>query len=222
MEERGVLMRKEGTEAAWKTAKRRRILEAGFRLFAEKGIDAVTMPEVAEACDVGRATLYRYFPTKLDLVVAISTMQWEDYIGEARKNMPRDGEGRITGAEQLRYFFDSFIDLYINYGDILRFNYAFNMYLRAAKGTEEQTDAYVRMVDGLAAEFHKLYERGREDGTLNTDIPEREMFTSAFHIMLAAVTRYAMGLIYPRNEGRPEDELIMLGNVLYAHFTKKA
>ena len=49
-------MRKEGTEAAWKTAKRRRILEAGFRLFAEKGIDAVTMPEVAEACDVGRAT----------------------------------------------------------------------------------------------------------------------------------------------------------------------
>ena len=67
-------------ERGWKTAKRKRIMETGFNIFSERGIEAVTMPEVAEASGVSRATLYRYFPTKLDLVSAIGLETWADYI----------------------------------------------------------------------------------------------------------------------------------------------
>ena len=40
-------------------AKREAMLRNGFRLFAEKGIEPVAMQEVANACRVGIATLYR-------------------------------------------------------------------------------------------------------------------------------------------------------------------
>ena len=55
------------------TARRELMLETGFRIFAEKGIEAVTMQEVANGCHLGIATLYRYFNTKLSLMLAIGT-----------------------------------------------------------------------------------------------------------------------------------------------------
>ena len=71
----------------------------------------------------------------------------------------------------------------------------------------------------LAGQFHGLYECGRQDGTLNTDIPEQTMFSSIFHIMLAAVTRYATGLAIV-NESDPEKELVMLAEMMLAGFTR--
>jgi AcrR family transcriptional regulator len=44
------------------------IAAVGLRLFAERGFDAVTMAEIAEACGIGRSTLLRYFASKADIV----------------------------------------------------------------------------------------------------------------------------------------------------------
>lgn len=41
-----------------------RIIEASLALFAERGFDATTIPEIAAAAGVGAGTIYRYFETK--------------------------------------------------------------------------------------------------------------------------------------------------------------
>ncbi len=46
---------------------RRNIAEAAMRLFVERGFDAVTIAEVAEAADVSINTVFNHFPTKEDL-----------------------------------------------------------------------------------------------------------------------------------------------------------
>ncbi|SDJ14816.1 TetR/AcrR family transcriptional regulator [Nonomuraea jiangxiensis] len=43
---------------------RRRISEVALRLFDERGYDAVTVNEIAEAAGVAKVTLFTYFPTK--------------------------------------------------------------------------------------------------------------------------------------------------------------
>ncbi|GGS87724.1 TetR/AcrR family transcriptional regulator [Nonomuraea spiralis] len=43
---------------------RRRIAETAMRLFAERGYDAVTVNEIAEAAGVAKVTLFAYFPSK--------------------------------------------------------------------------------------------------------------------------------------------------------------
>ncbi|GAA4232326.1 AcrR family transcriptional regulator [Streptosporangium album] len=48
---------------------RRRIAAAALRLFAERGFDAVTINEIAEAAEVAKVTLFKYFPTKESLVL---------------------------------------------------------------------------------------------------------------------------------------------------------
>jgi AcrR family transcriptional regulator len=53
-----------------KKARTREALRAhALRLFAEQGYEATTLEQVAAAAEVSPRTLYRYFPTKEDLVV---------------------------------------------------------------------------------------------------------------------------------------------------------
>lgn len=204
---------------AWKQEKYQRILEAGFKLFAERSIESVTMPEVAEAGNVSRSTVFRYFPSKTDLVIAISTWRWKEYIDRQRKRMSPEDAANFTGAEYLRFYIGSFLEMYRDHKDMLRFNYDFNSFLSHQKGTPEQKLPYTQMVDALGRQFHELYERGSHDGTLNTDIPEQTMFSSSYHIMLAAVTRYAVGLAVV-NDSDPESELVMLSEMMISKFTK--
>jgi AcrR family transcriptional regulator len=59
-----------GRRARAKIASRTRILDAAMRLFSHRGIDEVTIDEIAAAADVGKGTIYNYFRTKEDIVVA--------------------------------------------------------------------------------------------------------------------------------------------------------
>lgn len=60
----------QGSPRADARANRERLLSAAHDLFRERGIDA-EMKEIAERAGVGIGTIYRNFPTKDDLLVAI-------------------------------------------------------------------------------------------------------------------------------------------------------
>ena len=122
----------------------------------------------------------------------------------------------------MRLYLESFLDLYRNHRDLLCFNYVFNIYLKNVGSTSEQRKTYLDVVENLSVSFHEIYEQGRMDHTIRTDISEEMMFSSSFHIMLAAITRYAVGLVYlPESGTSPEDELIMLENLLLSKFVQQ-
>ncbi|MBB5956750.1 AcrR family transcriptional regulator [Saccharothrix tamanrassetensis] len=50
---------------------RAKVLEAAGRLFAERGVESVTMDDVAAAAGVGKGTLYRHFGDKSGLATAL-------------------------------------------------------------------------------------------------------------------------------------------------------
>lgn len=57
--------------------RRKRILDATYELASEGGFDAVQMRAVAEAAEVALGTLYRYFPSKIHLLVSALGRQFE-------------------------------------------------------------------------------------------------------------------------------------------------
>ena len=57
--------------------RRKRILDATITLAAQGGFDAVQMRGVAEQADVALGTLYRYFPSKIHLLVSALGREFE-------------------------------------------------------------------------------------------------------------------------------------------------
>jgi AcrR family transcriptional regulator len=57
--------------------RRKRILDATITLAAQGGFDAVQMRAVAEQADVALGTLYRYFPSKIHLLVSALGREFE-------------------------------------------------------------------------------------------------------------------------------------------------
>jgi AcrR family transcriptional regulator len=71
--------------------RRKRILDATLALASKGGYDAVQMRAVAERADVALGTLYRYFPSKIHLLVGALTEEFEQLQEKLdRKPIPGD------------------------------------------------------------------------------------------------------------------------------------
>ncbi|HEY6777575.1 MAG TPA: helix-turn-helix domain-containing protein [Thermoleophilaceae bacterium] len=78
-----------------KPGARERILETAYELFARRGIRDVGVDEVIERAGVAKATLYRHFPSKDDLVIAFLklreqrwTVAWVEAEARRRASTP--------------------------------------------------------------------------------------------------------------------------------------
>ena len=203
--------------ALQKEVTKQRILETGFRIFAEKSIDKVTMNDVADAAGIGVATVYRYYSNKTLLVQAVSAWAWERYVSSVIKREVVPGE---TAARRFSYFLDSFLDLYRHHKDILRFNQFFNIYAEHENVSQDAMKPYTDVVKVIAQRFHLIYQQALEDHTLSTDVPESEMFWTTMHLMMAVITRYAVGLAF-KGPADPEEELKLQKNMLLREFTNR-
>ena len=103
---------------------------------------------------------------------------------------------------------------------MLRFNQFFNIYAQSEGIPGDRLTPFTQVIRALAGRFHEIYETGQRDGTLRTEIPEQKIFTSSLHLMLAAVTRYAVGVIYA--EDSVQEELSLLRNMLLREYTRAA
>jgi AcrR family transcriptional regulator len=76
---------------------RERILDTAYELFSRRGIRDVGIDEVIEGAGVAKATLYRHFPSKDDLVIAFLeqreerwTLAWVEAEAKRRGTTPEE------------------------------------------------------------------------------------------------------------------------------------
>ncbi len=97
----------DGLGSSAQRGRRKRILDATLALASKGGYDAVQMRTVAERADVALGTLYRYFPSKIHLLVSALGREFER-VTEHTATPPGDtpyerlinAVGRITKAMQ--------------------------------------------------------------------------------------------------------------------------
>ena len=75
----------------------RRILDATLALASKGGYEAVQMRTVAERADVALGTLYRYFPSKIHLLVSALARELERYLERLERRRCR-ARPRTTGC----------------------------------------------------------------------------------------------------------------------------
>ena len=82
---------------------RRRIFRAAFDLFTSKGFDATTVEEIAHRADVGKGTVFNYFPQKTAFLVA-AYREWVQLMQEELGPIDEwDGPTRDQLSRVFRY-----------------------------------------------------------------------------------------------------------------------
>ncbi|MER5603592.1 TetR family transcriptional regulator [Streptomyces sp. NPDC002265] len=81
-----------------KTRRREAILTAAYELFAERGFDAASIADIAEAAEVSPRTVTLYFPSKLELAMA----HFNAFIDELDQTLHTrpEGQGILDTVEQ--------------------------------------------------------------------------------------------------------------------------
>jgi AcrR family transcriptional regulator len=135
--------------------RRKRILDATIALASQGGFDAVQMRAVAERADVALGTLYRYFPSKIHLLVSALQREFER-TEVALRDKPVDGD---TTAERV-----------------------INVLKRTTRGmqsdpklTEALTRAFMFADASVAAEIHQV-------GMLLTSMLTRAMYPEGHEV----------------------------------------
>ncbi len=58
------------------------ILETAREVFRERGSEQFLTTEVAERCGISEGTIYKYFPTKRDLMIRVAELWFEEFLDE--------------------------------------------------------------------------------------------------------------------------------------------
>jgi len=172
-----------GRRARAKTAVRARILEAAMRHFSDRGIDAVTIDQIAASADVGKGTIYNYFRTKEDIVVAFMA----DFEREVQARVATlDVTGRPlqeTLAEFLRMQFrmkephHRFVRVFLG-----------QMFLRTEQFLPYMAEIHKLTVPATETLFRTLQERG----VLRTDVSVADLSLVFTNIQLGLTALWAV------------------------------
>ena len=158
-----------------------RIQEAAIRLWAEQPSAGVA--DVAAAAGVGRATLYRHFPTRESLLEAIRTQGLTD--GEAAMETCRLDEG--PAMEALSRLLAAWLELGDRYRVVV-----------ANPSKPDNLDARTRE-ERLGAAMHMLILRGQTEGEFSQDVPPMWGASAVGALLVAAIRGVGEGRI-PRED----------------------
>ncbi|MFI9364289.1 TetR/AcrR family transcriptional regulator [Kitasatospora sp. NPDC053057] len=95
------------------------VLEAAARLFAEQGVDAVSMDQVAAAAGVGKGTLFRRFGDKSGLAAALLDAR-ERVLQEAILHGPPPLGPGAPADERLTAFLHAYFDYLLEHLALVR------------------------------------------------------------------------------------------------------
>ncbi|MFI5626987.1 TetR family transcriptional regulator [Nocardioides sp. NPDC051685] len=122
------------------TARRRRdIARAATELFASRGYGGATMDAIAEAAGVTKRTLYRYVPTKQDVLPLIH----EQFLSAAEQLIPASWEG-VSAERGLQEFIEAYVRVVVDHRDAVRvfFEEEYNLTSAAREQVISRRDAF--------------------------------------------------------------------------------
>ncbi|MFD7240496.1 TetR/AcrR family transcriptional regulator [Streptomyces massasporeus] len=140
---------------------RQAIRTATYALIEEQGYDATTIEQIADRAEVSPSTVFRYFPTKEDIVV---TDEWDPVMMAELRSRPRDE----SWADVLRHVMRTALDLSLDEEpEVTR--------LRTRLGVEVPA-VRARMTESMAATGRLLREALAERSGLDPDSLELRVF----------------------------------------------
>lgn len=150
-----------------KEDKERRLLEAAFKLFINKGVYDTTVQEIVDEARVAKGTFYLYFKDKYALQDYLITEISRQLFSSAIKYV--DKKNIVNFYDRIIYIIDYIIDKFVENQELLEFiskNLSWGVF----------GDRVSSLVDDSSSEMLDLFRKGIKENNIKIDNPELTLF----------------------------------------------
>jgi AcrR family transcriptional regulator len=149
-----------GTQRAKLERKERAILDAARAIFVEHGFDGARMSEIARRASIGEGTIYSYYDSKAELMLAVLEQFWDGLTLEAEGVMAAvQATGFFARLEALARYH---LDTVIRNSDFINLSFALRRTNSEVSVSRDHLRHYV-------AVFDRMFLRGQDRGELRAD-----------------------------------------------------
>lgn len=184
-------------ESPTKARSRLKIVDNGFDLFSEEGIDAVSLSSIAEKSGITIRNLYRYYPCKESLITDVAYHYISIFNNVNKIVLNND----LSGYEQLKDLLEKQVGnklLGEDNNKVLAFIAYFDIYITKSNIEHKAIKNYINVYAPLLKEnilgsTKQALINGVEDNTLNLEMKEVDHYLGyIFHSTMSIVSRIAL------------------------------
>jgi TetR/AcrR family transcriptional regulator, repressor of fatR-cypB operon len=150
-------------------AKRQDILRAARVVFAEKGLHAATLDEIAEKAEFAKGTLYTYLTNKDDLFISMLEEEIVNFTESLKEVLSRD----LPPDETLTQLVKAMMQAFDQNMDLMRLLSQERSALTVCKGSDPMQSQFMPQFKKLNGLVSQLIKKGIEHGIFHRVDPER-------------------------------------------------
>ena len=172
---------------------KRLTVEKGLELFIKNGVEQTTVRDVATAAGLTERSVYRYFSSKADLVLATAFLFWERIAKRVEERVNEKGYQGMTGIEQVDIMLRFYANLYLENPDSVRFILSCETALYNAGVTTGIQSRPPGRFEDSDSPMVRAIRAGLADGSVSSDVDVKEIYYNSYDAILGTMQRQAMG-----------------------------
>lgn len=172
---------------------KRRTVEAALGLFIEKGVEQTTIRDVARAAELTERSVYRYFETRAELILATTFLFWERVAARVEGLVGEKSYQGMTGVEQVRIMLHFYSTLYLERPEYVRYILNAETALYNAGLTVDVQARPPGRFETSESPMVRAIRAGLEDGSISAEADVEEIYYNAYDAILGTMQRQVLG-----------------------------
>ena len=193
-------MENQHSHESLKTKRIGRAVEISAEMFLKQGIEAVKMTDIADACGVGVATLYRYFGTKTAITIAAMTYLWTELKEKFRGVFESQAFLSQTGCKRIHDLMRMYLQLFDMHPGFMKLLGEFDLMLIREEVPKAALYDYERSVINFYPTVEASFQAGVQDGSVRGDIDFKLFYLTITHSMMELCKKILPGELLPSDD----------------------
>lgn len=168
------------------------VIAKALNCFIENGIDNTKIKDVADAAGLTERTVYRYFETKADLILAASYLFWSITIEKTNLAVKDNGVHKRNGLEQIRLMLYQYSSMIFDQPKGVRFILDAELALSAYGNAHPAVNRPPVKFEISSSPLACAIKKGLQDGSVNPNVDVKELYYNAYDSILGVMQRLVL------------------------------
>ena len=171
----------------------RLVTEVALDCFLANGIEKTKVTDIALRSGLTERSIFRYFETKADLVLAASLLYWKRILERIDRMSHTVADGGTTGLQDAENVLVCYSQLYRLDPNGMRFTLDAELTLHAAGRFHEIKNQPPEPFETSGGPMAKAIRKGLADGSISPEVDVREIYYNSYDSILGIMQRLSIG-----------------------------